>query len=152
METSMLETLACKHRASVSKMAARYKAKIETPHGPRTCFEARVERAGKEPLVARFGGIPLKRQKTAVLTDRLLTGPVYPNKELIRRLLRGRCELCGRAEGIEVHHIRNLAQLQQSGSSPPQWAQVMARRRRKSLVVCGECHGLIHGRSVTSTE
>jgi group II intron reverse transcriptase/maturase len=80
METSMLETLACKHRASVSKMAARYKAKIETPHGPRTCFEAKVERVGKEPLVARFGGIPLKRQKTAVITDRLSTGPVYPKK------------------------------------------------------------------------
>jgi hypothetical protein len=34
-----------------------------TPHGPRTCFEAVVER-GKDskPLVARFGGIPLKRQ------------------------------------------------------------------------------------------
>ena len=152
METSMLETLACKHRASVSKMAARYKAKIETPHGPRTCFEAKVERAGKEPLVARFGGVPLKRQKTAVLTDRLSTGPVYHNKELIRRLLRGRCELCGRADGIEVHHIRNLAQLPQPGSSPPQWVQIMAKRRRKTLVVCGECHALIHGRPVTSTE
>jgi hypothetical protein len=36
METSMLKTLACKHRSSVSKMAARFKAKILTPHGPRT--------------------------------------------------------------------------------------------------------------------
>ena len=80
METSMLETLACKHRASVSKMAARYKAKIDTPYGPRTCFEAKVERAGKEPLVARFGGIPLKRQKTAVLTDRLLPGRSIPTR------------------------------------------------------------------------
>ena len=40
-------------------MAARYKAKIETPHGLRTCFEARVHRDGKKDLVARFGGIPL---------------------------------------------------------------------------------------------
>ncbi len=152
METSMLATLGRKHRASVSKMAARHKAKIETPHGPRTCFEAKVERAGKKPLVARFGGIPLKRHKTAVITDRLSTGPVYPNKELIRRLLRGRCELCGRADGIEVHHIRNLAQLQQTGSPPPEWVQIMAKRRRKSLVVCGECHAVIHGRPVTSTE
>ena len=51
-------------------MAGPHKAKIETPHGPRTWFEARVERAGSKPLVARFGGIPLKRQKNAVLTDR----------------------------------------------------------------------------------
>jgi hypothetical protein len=52
-------------------MAARFKAKIETQHGPRTCFQAKVQREGRKPLVARFGGIPLKRQKTAVLTDRL---------------------------------------------------------------------------------
>lgn len=75
METSMLKTLARKHHSSVSKMAARYKAKVETPHGLRTCFEARVERKGKKPLVARFGGIPLKRQKHAVLADRLYAEP-----------------------------------------------------------------------------
>ena len=37
------------------------------------------------------------RQKTAVLTDRL-SGPVYPHKELIRRVLVNRCELCQNAE------------------------------------------------------
>jgi len=145
METSMLKTLARKHGSSVSKMAAQFKAKIDTPHGPRTCFEARVERRGKKPLVARFGGIPLKRQKLAVLTDPISTGPVYPNKELIRRLLAGRCELCGRASVIEVHHIRNLAELARLGPLPSPWAQAMAKRRRKSLVICGDCHGQIHG-------
>src|SRR6185312_13310176 len=54
METSMLKTLARKHRSSVTKMAARHKAKIVTPHGLRTRFEARVERAGSTPLVAWF--------------------------------------------------------------------------------------------------
>jgi group II intron reverse transcriptase/maturase len=65
METSLLKTLAAKHRSSVAKMAARYKAKIETPHGLRTCYEAvRSRENNPKPLVARFGGIPLKRQKT----------------------------------------------------------------------------------------
>ncbi|MGH3570234.1 MAG: reverse transcriptase domain-containing protein [Pseudonocardiaceae bacterium] len=58
MRTSMLRTLAAKHRSSVSKMTARHKAKIETPYGLRTCFEATVQRPGRKPLVARFGGIP----------------------------------------------------------------------------------------------
>jgi hypothetical protein len=149
METSMLKTLASKHRSSVSTMAARYKAHIETPHGPRTCFEASVARVGKEPLVARFGGIPLKRQKKAVLTDRLVTGPTYPRKELVRRLLAGRCELCERTDNIEVHHVRQLADLTRLGQLPPDWAQVMAKRRRKSLVVCGDCHDLIHGQAAS---
>ena len=149
METSMLKTLARKHGSSVSKMAARFKAKISTPHGPRTCFEASVAREGRNPLVARFGGIPLKRQKTAVLTDRLSTGHVYPNKELIRRLHAGRCELCKRTDNIQVHHVRALADLNRPGQPQPQWAQVMGKRRRKSLVVCGDCHHRIHGHPAT---
>jgi hypothetical protein len=70
MLTAMLKTLAAKHRSTVTKMARKHKSTIVTPYGPRRCFEARAERAGRKPLVARFGGIPLKRQKKAVITDR----------------------------------------------------------------------------------
>jgi group II intron reverse transcriptase/maturase len=149
METSMLKTLASKHRSTVTKMAARHKAKIMTPYGLRTCFEARVERADRKPLVATFGGIPLKRQKQAVLTDRLHAGPVYPNRQLVDRLLKGRCELCDRTDNIAVHHVRALADLNRPGQPQPEWAAVMAKIRRKSLVVCGDCHDTIHGHPVT---
>jgi group II intron reverse transcriptase/maturase len=144
METSMLKTLACKHRSSVAKMAARHKAKILTPHGPRTCFEARVQRESRSPLVARFGGIPLKRHKRAVLVDRSWPGPVYPTKELIKRLRKGSCELCWQMDAIQVHHVRQLADLDRTGEPPPTWVQVMRSKRRKSLVVCGDCHDVIH--------
>ena len=66
----MLKTLAAKHRSTVAKTARKYRAAIVTPHGPRTCFEARLERPGRKPLAARFGGIPLKRQRKTVITDR----------------------------------------------------------------------------------
>jgi len=145
METSMLHTLARKHRSTVSKMAARHKAKVQTPHGLRTRFEASAGQAGRKPLVAWFGGIPLKRQKNAVLTDREHTGPVYPNRQLVTRLLKGRCEICGRTDDIQVHHVRALTDLSQPGQPQPGWAQVMAAIRRKTLVVCGGCHDLIHG-------
>ena len=70
METSMLKTLAGKHRSTVCKTAAKYKAKVDTPYGLRTCFEARIERTGgRKPLVARYGGIPLRPQKKAILRD-----------------------------------------------------------------------------------
>ena len=46
-ETSMLKTLAAKHKSTVAKMAARYKAKVTTGDGPRTCFEARVRPRGQ---------------------------------------------------------------------------------------------------------
>ncbi|GGW86634.1 hypothetical protein GCM10010350_83770 [Streptomyces galilaeus] len=130
METSMLRTLARKHGSTVSKMAARFKAKIQTPYGPLTCFEARMPRDNRKELVARFGGIPLKRQKTAELTDRL-TGSVYPHKELIRRLQGNRCEICERAGEVEVHHIRSLNDLSRRDGPSPDWMNLMARRRRK---------------------
>ena len=143
-QTSMLKTLAAKHKTPVKKIAARHRAKIATPHGPHTCYEARIERDGKQPLVARFGGIPLVRDKNAVLTDRI-PGPVpCPRKELVTRLLARRCELCGEPGKVLVHQVRNLASLGKPGPGQPRWAAVMARKRRKTLVVCRPCHDLIH--------
>ena len=144
METSMLKTLARKHKSTVSRMAARHKAKTVTPYGPRTCFEARLDRDSRSPLVARFGGIPLKRQKTAALIDRQPTRPIYAHKELIQRLHKGRCELCQRSDDIRVHHIRGLADLTPAGPAQPAWEKIMTNKRRKTLVVCDDCHDLIH--------
>ena len=149
METSMLKTLARKHRSSVSKMAAKHKAKVVTPHGLRTCFEASIVRDGRKPLVARFGGIALKRQKTAVIIDRQPHRPLYPHKELIKRLLIGKCELCRRTDDIEVHHIHTLADLVKAGADQPVWIQQMVKRRRKTLVVCDDCHQQIHAEPLT---
>jgi group II intron reverse transcriptase/maturase len=144
METSLLKTLANKHRSSVSKMARTFKAAAGTPYGPRKCLEARVERNGRKPLVARFGGIPLRRQKDAVISDRVLVPGVIRHKELVTRLLADRCELCKDTDGISVHHVRRLADLHRPGQPQPGWAQQMARRRRKTLVVCRSCHDAIH--------
>jgi len=33
---------------------------VETQNGPRTCSGARIERDGRQPLVARFGGSPYR--------------------------------------------------------------------------------------------
>lgn len=144
METSMLKTLAGKHHSSMSKMAAKHKTKIQTPHGPRTCFEARIERDGRKPLTARFGEIPLHRQKTATVVDRQPIRVDYPHKELVARLLADVCEICQQPGEVEVHHIRKLADLGQPGPLQPLWARAMTNRRRKTLVVCASCHGHIH--------
>jgi hypothetical protein len=145
METSLLKTLADKHRSSVTKMARKHKAAIDTPHGPRKCLEARIERSGWKPLVARFGGIPLRRQKDAVITDRLPVPGIIRHKELVIRLLADRCEICGYAGEVDVHQVRKLADLGKPGQPRPAWAELMARRRRKTLVVCPSCHDSIHG-------
>jgi hypothetical protein len=141
-ETSMLKTLACKHRSKVTKMARKYKAITVTRHGPRACFEARIQRPGRKPLVARFGGIPLKRHKKAVITDRQ-PAPAR-RKEIITRLLNGECEWCGRRATVEIHQVRKLADLVKPGCEPPAWAALMTKMRRKTLIVCAPCHRAIH--------
>jgi AI2M/AI1M-like HNH endonuclease len=131
-------------------MAARYKAKIETPHGLRTCFEARVARDGKKDLVARFGGIPLRRNKTVVIADPVPVLAPMPRKELLFRLRAARCELCGRRGTVAVvHQVAKLARLGTPGPGQPAWAALMARMRRKTLVVCQPCHQAIHATPVT---
>ena len=150
MRTSLLKTLACKHHSTGRKMAARFKAKIETPHGLRTCLQVTVERGSRKPLVARFGGIPLKRQARAVLTDRIPERVTYPRKELPLRLLRGECEVCGQAGSVTVHQIRKLTDLGKPGPEQPGWARLMVKRRRKTLVVCAECHHAIHAEHIAA--
>jgi hypothetical protein len=151
-ETSMLKTLAAKHKSAVTATATKHKTVVETPHGKRACFQARVDRDGKQPLVARFGGIPLVRKKDATLIDRVPDRPVtYPFKELTVRLRKGRCELCEEPGKVQVHQIRKLAQLNQPGADQPAWANLMARKRRKTLVVCHPCHDTIHNRPPIAT-
>lgn len=151
-ETSMLKTLASKHQSTVTKMAARHRATVQTPCGLRTCFEARVERDGKPALVARFGGIPLTRTRDAVLVDYVPRRVTYPCKELLIRLLAGRCELCERPAKVVVHQVRRLARLSQAGADQPVWAALMARKHRKTLVVCEPCHDdTIHGQHAAKT-
>ncbi|MYC69218.1 MAG: maturase [Gemmatimonadetes bacterium] len=147
MQTSLLKTLAWKHKTTLKAAFRRYRANVLTPHGVMRCLEVRVEREnGKKPLVARFGGIPLRRQKPAPAEDRDPRDTNFPGRnELLQRLLADECELCGSTEQVEVHHVRKLADLNTRGQRDrPLWMQTMAARRRKTLVVCRKCHTAIH--------
>ncbi|WP_199338342.1 group II intron reverse transcriptase/maturase [Nostoc sp. FACHB-133] len=151
MSSSLMKTLACKHRTSVAKICARYKKTVKLPQGLRKCVEITVPVEGKKSLVARFGGIQLKRNLKATILD-LPTNrkPAFRN-ELIKRLLASECEICGAKGDIEVHHIRALKDLKAKGrKEKPQWMQIMSARRRKTLMVCPQCHDAIHAGKPTS--
>jgi group II intron reverse transcriptase/maturase len=147
-QTSMLKTLAAKHKSTVAKTAARYKAKAITGHGPRTCFEARRHRPGRKDLVARFGGIPLRQDRRAVIRDPAPAQASYPRKELIHRLRKRACELCEQGATVAVHQVAALKHLGEPGPGQPAWASLMARMRRKTLIVCAPCHEHIHASPV----
>jgi group II intron reverse transcriptase/maturase len=150
MEVSLTKTLAAKLRLSVRKVYRRFHAVIPTPRGPRQGLQAVVEREGKRPLVATWGGINLDRRVTAVLND---APPVPWNNtrtDVLVRMQADVCELCGTQTTVEVHHIRALRDLRKPGQRPPPaWVMKMAARQRKTLAVCKHCHQSgIHGDAI----
>lgn len=145
MRGSLLKTLANKHKSTMMVEERKLATRVDTPHGPIKCLEVRVERAGKNPLIARFGGLSLHQQKTVSLVDAMPSHARTERTELVTRLLADRCELCGSEEACQVHHIRKMADLHVRGQrEKPLWVQQMASRRRKTLVVCRVCHLAIH--------
>ncbi|MCM2392517.1 reverse transcriptase domain-containing protein [Streptomyces albipurpureus] len=152
MERSMTKTLGHKNKVSVNKVWNRYRATWQTPAGPRRGLQVTVGRGnGKRPLVARWGGISLARRTTRViLKDNLPEIWRKRPAELIDRLMSGRCELCQSRTDVEVHHVRRLKDLlSKTQAEQPDWAQQMASRHRKTLIVCRDCHDGIHNGSST---
>ncbi|GAB3748043.1 hypothetical protein GCM10027590_66830 [Nocardiopsis nanhaiensis] len=146
MERSLFSTLAAKHRRPPWVMRDRHKSTVETPFGKRRCFEAVQRTPAGKVFTARFGGIPLRRRRHV----RLLDGawPTRRGRQLTARLSAGVCELCESHDGITVHHVKRLADLNRyNARATPRWVQVMRARRRRPLIVCARCHAHIHQRS-----
>jgi group II intron reverse transcriptase/maturase len=144
MKGSLLKTLAGKHKTTMSAMRRKYQTTTTAEGKTLQCLEVRVEREGKQPLIARFGGISLTRTPMARLND---TPYVDKNSrsELIDRLRADKCELCKSTKEVEVHHIRKLADLNIKGRREvPEWKKRMAAMHRKTLVLCRTCHAKLH--------
>ncbi len=148
MERSMLSTLAAKHRRPPWVMRDRHRATVSTPHGKRRCFEAVQRTPSGKVFTARFGGIPLRRRKHARLIDG--AWPTRRGRQLIARLTAQICELCDSRDGITVHHVKRVADLNRySSTAAPAWVEAMRASRRKTLIVCARCHATIHQQPTT---
>lgn len=143
MKQSLTKTLARKHQISVRQVFKRYQAIHYLEEKPYKVLQVVIERAGKKPLIARWGAISLKWEKQAILYEQREL-PRIGRSELEKRLLADRCEYCGatsETDPIEVHHIRALKDLHQyPGRDKPPWVKIMAARQRKTLIVCRTCH------------
>ena len=62
--------------------------------------------------------------------------------ELSERMSTRTCEYCGKEKGFfEVHHVAKLKDIKQGKK---QWERHMIARNRKTMVLCIECHDLLH--------
>jgi len=147
LETSLTKTLASKLKCRISKIYAKYQVIILE----RKMLRIVISRIDKEPLVAIFGGFPFERKSEGMAGVDNTFGqawnyPATNRSEAVQRLMAGRCELCERTDlPIAAHHIRKLANIDRPGRRPKEdWEKLMAARKRKSLVVCTDCHTKIH--------
>ena len=78
METSLLKTLACKHRSSMKKQKKKYRTTTTSTSGKEVpCLQVVVPRPSKKPLVATWGGISLVHKRKAIIEDKPYK--VYPH-------------------------------------------------------------------------
>ena len=144
MECSLTKTLAAKRRISVHKVYEKYRAKIVVNGEEYTGLQASIPRKEKPPLVATWGGIPLRWTIKATLQEqptRLWAG----RSELVQRLLAQVCELCGSSKDVEVHHIRAMKDIHHHVGRPkPPWMVRMIALKRKTLLLCRDCHEDLH--------
>lgn len=143
-ETSLVKTLAAKHKRSVKWVYKKYR---RTVNGVKAIV-VEVPREGKKPLVTWFGAQPIRHDQKARIEDTKIRRVPFGHSELIDRLLAEKCELCGRETAdLRGHHVQKLADLKKRYTgrrNPPRWAERMIALRRKTLMVCPQCHRDIH--------
>ncbi len=144
MDHSLTMTLAAKLKTNASKVRKKYNTVLTVEGRPYKGMQITIEREGKKPLVAQWGGIPLRRRERAILNDNPQT-QWGGHTELVKRMLAHICEQCGSNEQVEVHHIRAMKDLNKyTGREKPEWVKKMALRNRKTLILCRTCHMKLH--------
>ena len=136
MKYSCLKTLAAKHKCSISKIMGMYadgKGSWAIPYDTK---------AGKK---YRYFANYMDCKESGYYSDIISNSAVvYGNSvtSLEKRLKANVCELCGTTESkfYEIHHVNKLKNLKGKQA----WEIIMLAKRRKTLVVCRECHHKIH--------
>src|SRR5947209_8442992 len=143
---SFFRTSAAKRQSTVKKVTRSLK------RGPRS-YGMTLKPEGKPEKVYELLASTRQLKKRGAITyqhlDLLPATMKYKSRtELGKRLCANQCEWCGTREGkMEVHHVRKLGNL--TGKAP--WERQMMQRRRKTMVLCVQCHDELHaGRLLAS--
>ena len=138
MEYSCLKTLAAKYKLSIGKI----KSKFKNGHGQWGIpYE---NKTGKQRMY--FADYLKYKKKYTECDDQVSCQAIMystTRSTLEERLKAKICELCGRAdaERYEIHHVHKVKDLK----GKKDWERHMITKRRKTMIVCKECHQKIHG-------
>lgn len=138
MEYSLYKTFACKYRCSMVKAKLRfwrdgiYSIPYVTPSGTEKNIEFYHGRFCKKQGI-RDNKVDIPAKSVSIYN--------YGPKELIVRLLKGKCELCGNQDDLpKAYQVKKLSELHKN----IEWEALMIKKRRKTLILCRDCYARIH--------
>lgn len=136
MKYSMYKTFACKYKTNVHEIKRRYFVN--------DLFTVAYDtKSGRKTTTFYKDGF--KRKEKATKFDNVSELPQFSKyaktNTLKQRVERHTCELCHKdCRNLVIHQVKKLKDLK----GDAEWVLLMRKRRRKTLVVCPECHSLIH--------
>ncbi|WP_199288085.1 group II intron reverse transcriptase/maturase [Culicoidibacter larvae] len=148
---SMAKTIARKEKSSVKKVHAKYGIPVDRKDRPGTRNLIGFKYRNSKGEICSFtyynGGLKWKETPSSQVMEALPVNSL--GGQLIQRLNKSHCELCGnKEENLEVHHVRKLKDIKKKyakrGAVAPKWVLQMSWINRKTLVVCHSCHINIH--------
>lgn len=139
---SFFATIAEKHKTTISKVVR----KLCLPNGNGYGIKVRMNGTVKTYKLFRLSK-HIQPQLTRIADSKPSTAWCRLSRnDLIRRLNANICEYCGKVGGyMEVHHIRSLKDLARGKQV---WQRQMSYMRRKTMVLCFDCHHELHGRGL----
>ena len=138
MEYSCLKTLAKKHKTRISGVKRMFKCSKSWG----IPYETKKEK--KRMMIVKFSDFKRGTVFDEPNVDTVKNHIHFNTRNSLETRLKAcKCELCG-AEGngisFEIHHVNKMKNLK----GKEQWEMAMIARKRKTLVVCKECHKKIH--------
>lgn len=136
MEYSCLKTLAAKHRSSIGKIKQKYRDK-----NGGWCIPYETKKGTKQLHLAKYSDSRNVKNPSDTVSSVAI---IHKNtRSTFEHRLKARvCELCGTTESehYQIHHVNKIKNLK--GKEP--WKIMMISKRRKTMVLCLECHTKIH--------
>jgi group II intron reverse transcriptase/maturase len=153
--TSLLRTIANKEKSTVYKVIKKYgiPVKRRDKSGTRNLVAVKYKTAnGEEKILSYFNDSLVKQNRPINYFASFPTDihTQYETSELIRRIYTNKCELCHEnvdINEVEVHHIRKLKDLRKKwehNKNAPDHVRLMIKMKRKTLILCKDCHKMIH--------
>lgn len=150
---SLVKTLAKKYKISDKKVFKKYTIPVKRKRGAGTRNIIGIQYQTQKGIKSlTYFNQSLKYEIVPIINLDLPYDLKKQSKnEIIRRMLKGHCELCDKPTQIndcEVHHIRSIKSINkkynQKKGNIPKWIRLMQKMHRKTLVVCTPCHKTIH--------